>query len=58
MENKLYSIKELPEVFGATKWFWRSQIWDRKLPVVKVGRKQFIAAEDIEKFIRDNRQFA
>ena len=58
MENKLYSITELAKVYGATKWFWRSQIWDGKLPVVKVGRKQFIATEDVEKFIHEHKQVA
>lgn len=58
MANKLYSISELVKVFGASKWFWRSQIWDGKLPVVKVGKKQFITGEDVESFINNHKQVA
>jgi excisionase family DNA binding protein len=49
--KRLYTIKELVEQFGATKWFWRSQIWAGRLPYVQVGRKMFIDKEDIEAFI-------
>jgi hypothetical protein len=37
--------------FGATEWFWRSQIWGGRLPFVQVGRKMFIDRNDIEAFI-------
>jgi hypothetical protein len=37
--------------YGATPWFWRSQIWSGQLPFVQVGRKMFIDREDIEGFI-------
>ncbi len=50
-KKRLYSIKELVAEIGATEWFWRSQIWDGQLPFVQVGRKMFIDANDVEKFI-------
>ena len=53
--KRLYSIKELVAEIGATEWFWRSQIWDGQLPFVQVGRKMFVDAEDIEKFIQNNK---
>ena len=49
--KRLYTIKELVNLFGATEWFWRSQIWSGRLPFVQVGRKMFIDREDIEAFI-------
>jgi len=49
--KRLYTIKELVDQFGATEWFWRSQIWGGRLPYVQVGRKMFIDREDIEVFI-------
>jgi excisionase family DNA binding protein len=49
--QRLYTIKELVDQFGATEWFWRSQIWGGRLPFVQVGRKMFIDREDIEGFI-------
>jgi excisionase family DNA binding protein len=49
--KRLYTIKEMVDFFGATPWFWRSQIWSGQLPFVQVGRKMFIDREDIEGFI-------
>jgi len=49
--KRLYTIKEMVVFFGATPWFWRSQIWSGQLPFVQVGRKMFIDREDIEGFI-------
>lgn len=51
MKKRLYSITELAESMGATKWFWRNQIWLGRLPVVKVGNKQLVDVKDIEKYI-------
>jgi len=53
--KRLFSINEMVAAFGATKWFWRSQIWDGQLPYVQVGRKMFVDSTDIEKFIADNK---
>jgi excisionase family DNA binding protein len=49
--KRLFTIKELVDQFGATEWFWRSQIWGGRLPFVQVGRKMLIDREDIEAFI-------
>lgn len=54
-KKRLYSIKELVRLVGVTEWFWRSQIWDGKLPFVQVGRKMLIDSTDIEKFIQKHK---
>jgi len=54
-EKRLYSIKEMACEIGATEWYWRSQIWDGKLPYIQVGRKMFIESRDIERFIETHR---
>ena len=54
-KKRLYSIKELVSLIGATEWFWRSQIWDGELAYVQIGRKQFIDYQDIETFINKNK---
>ena len=54
-KKRLYSIKELVAEIGATEWFWRSQIWSGQLSFVQVGRKMFVAQEDIEAFINRNK---
>jgi hypothetical protein len=54
-QKRLYSIKELVGDIGGTEWFWRSQIWDGKLPFVQVGRKMLIDRNDIELFIQNHK---
>ncbi len=54
-DKRMYSIKEMVSEIGATEWYWRSQIWDGRLPYVKVGRKMFIDRQDIESFIQRNK---
>ncbi len=53
--KRLYSIKELVALIGATEWFWRSQIWDGQLSYIQVGRKQFVDHQDVETFIEKNK---
>ena len=54
-KKRLYSIKELTALIGATDWFWRSMIWDGQLPYVQVGKKMFVDSKDIEDFIQKNK---
>ncbi len=53
--KRLYSIKELPSLIGATVNFWRTQIWDGQLPYVQVGNKMFVDYQDIDEFIQKNK---
>lgn len=54
-QKRLYSIKELVKHIGATEWFWRTQIWNGDLAWIQVGKKMFVAREDVESFITTNR---
>lgn len=54
--KRLLSIKETTKEFGGTVWFWRSQIWAGKIPVVQIGRKQWLDSDDLEKFIAENKR--
>ena len=53
--KRLFSVKELVKEIGVTEWFWRSQIWDGQLPYVQIGRKMFIDSQDLEDFIKKNK---
>lgn len=53
--KRLYSIKELVVEIGVTEWFWRSQIWDGKLPFVQVGKKMLVDSHDVERFIEKHK---
>lgn len=53
--KRLYSIKELVRDIGATEWFWRTQIWDGRLPYLQIRKKMFIDHKDIEAFIQKHK---
>jgi hypothetical protein len=53
--KRLYSIKEMVSHFGATVWFWRTQIWAGQLAYVQVGRKMLVDHKDVEQFIQNNK---
>jgi len=54
-KKRLLSIQEVKEVYGGTVWFWRSQVWARRIPVVRVGKKQWLDRNDLEEFIAENK---
>ena len=54
--KRLLSIRELAKEYGSTVWYWRSQVWLGRLPVVQVGRKQLVDVVDVEEFIRGNKR--
>ena len=54
-KKRLLSIKDLLAEYGITEWFWRTQIWDKHLPYIQVGRKMFIDREDVESFLENNK---
>lgn len=44
-------IREAAKYLGATVWFVRSQVWDRKLPFLRFGNRLVFAKEDLDTFI-------
>ena len=54
-QKRLYSIKDLVSLIGVTEWFWRSQIWDGKLPFIQIGKKILIDRKDLEEFIQKHK---
>ncbi len=58
VQKRLLSIKELASEVGGTVWFWRSQIWARRLPYVQVGRKMLIDQQDVHDFIEKHKEVA
>lgn len=53
--KRLLSLKEVVKEIGGTMWFWRSQIWAGRIPVVQVGKKQWIDMQDLNAFIESNK---
>ncbi len=55
-QKRLLSLREMVEVYGATLWFWRSAVWAGHIPVVTVGKKQFLDSRDVEAFIQRHKE--
>lgn len=54
---RLLPLKAAAEYLGLTLWALRERVWAGHIPVVRFpgGRKMYIDAKDIEKFIEQNK---
>jgi len=57
-QKRLYAIPEAAEYLGMTKWGVRGLIYDGKIPAVRNGRRVFLAIEDMDKWIEENKTIA
>ena len=55
-KNRLRSLKDLVLERGGTLWFWRRMIWQGKLPVVQIGKKQWVDERDAIEFIEKHKK--
>lgn len=55
---RLLSLKAASEYVGLSLWSLRELIWSGNLPVVRLpgGRKQFLDTQDLEAFIKNNKE--
>jgi len=49
--KRLLTINQTVSEYGGTPWMWRSLIWGRKLPEVRIGRLLFLDRVEVEAFI-------
>jgi len=54
-EKRLLSIKDLMAEYDVMDWFWRTQIWGKNLPYIRVGRKMFIDQRDVDSCFKENK---
>jgi excisionase family DNA binding protein len=45
------SVLEASKYAGATIWFIRSAIWDKRLPALRLGKKNVILRDDLDRFL-------
>jgi hypothetical protein len=57
MSPRLLPLKKAAEHLGLTTWAMRERIWAGDIPVVRFpgGRKIYLDAQDLEKFIQKNK---
>ena len=55
---RLLTLKKAADYLGLTVWAMRERIWSGDIPVVRFpgGRKMYIDLQDIEEFIRSNKE--
>lgn len=45
------SVLEASNYAGTTVWFIRSAIWSKRLPALRLGRKNVILRDDLDRFL-------
>lgn len=58
MSPRLLPLKKAAEHLGLTLWAMRERVWAGDIPVVRFpnGRKMYVDREDLEGFIRANKE--
>ena len=50
------SVLEASKYSGTTVWFIRSAIWGKRLPALRLGRKNVILRDDLDRFLDAERE--
>lgn len=58
MDQRLLTLKQAAEYLGLTPWAMKERVWNGDIPVIRFpkGRKMYIDVQDIEGFIRANKE--
>ena len=56
MSSRLLSLEECAQLTGTKVRWWRTAVFEKRLPVVHLGRLVRIAESDLEDFLAANRQ--
>ncbi len=54
--GRLMTYKEATAEYGATVWYWKSQVWKGKLKNCGPEKRHLLDRKDIEKLIQENKQ--
>ena len=52
-ERRLYSITHAAEVLGISGWTLRKHVALQTIRVVRLGRRVFLPADEVERIVRD-----
>ena len=52
------SIREAAKLLGATAWFVRTLVWERRVPFLKLGKRIVFDVRDLEQFIEAQKEGA
>jgi excisionase family DNA binding protein len=51
VEPRLYDLDAAAEYLCTTVWFLRQQIWNRRIPFLKLGKKYVFDKTDLDVFV-------
>lgn len=51
IEPRMLNLKQAAAYLGATVWFVRTLIWNRRIPFVKFGNKLLLDKKDLDAFV-------
>jgi excisionase family DNA binding protein len=54
----MLTVKDAAAYLGTTVWFIRSQVWDRKLPALKFGKRLVFDRADLDAFVEAQKRAA
>ena len=51
-------IPEAAAYIGSTIWFVRELIWTRKVPAIRLGKRDVLLREDLDRYLDEQRRVA
>jgi excisionase family DNA binding protein len=55
IQPRALSIEEAAAYIGATIWFLRTQIWNRRIPYLKHGHRYAFDRVDLDRYLEANK---
>jgi excisionase family DNA binding protein len=55
IQPRAYSIEEAAQYIGATVWFLRTLVWNRRIPYLKHGHRYAFDRADLDRFLEANK---
>jgi excisionase family DNA binding protein len=55
IQPRAYSIAEAAKYIGATVWFLRTLVWNRRIPFLKHGHRYAFDRVDLDRFLESNK---
>ena len=55
IQPRAYSIEDAAKYIGATVWFLRTCVWNRRIPFLKHGHRYAFDRVDLDRFLEANK---
>jgi excisionase family DNA binding protein len=58
VQPRLLGVKQAAAYLGATVWYIRSIIWDKKIPSLRLGKRDLLDIADLDAFVASQKRAA